>query len=69
MCWQAMEVDEYMIYHYMTPRKLLAVDQRVQHEKLDRMVRFSRFCLCGANECVSIGERWRSARYCNNILW
>ncbi len=38
MANQAMDRDEFMIYHYMTPRKLLAADQRVVHEKLDRMV-------------------------------
>jgi hypothetical protein len=30
----ALSVPEFMLYHYITPRKLLAADQRVHHEKV-----------------------------------
>jgi hypothetical protein len=35
---QAHGTPEMAIMHYVTPRKLLAADQRAEHEKLDRMV-------------------------------
>jgi uncharacterized coiled-coil protein SlyX len=65
MCWQAMEANEFMIYHYMSPRKLLAADQRIQHEKLDRMV-----CCLHSLHSVSLtlfcstGERKCDTGYC-----
>uniref|UniRef100_A0A7S1VF79 N-acetylgalactosaminide beta-1,3-galactosyltransferase n=1 Tax=Sexangularia sp. CB-2014 TaxID=1486929 RepID=A0A7S1VF79_9EUKA len=31
-------VDEYLLYHYVTPRKMVAIDQRAAHEKLDRLL-------------------------------
>ena len=34
----AFNAKEMAIMHYVTPRKLLAADQRAEHEKLDRMV-------------------------------
>lgn len=32
------KAKDFMIYHYMSPRKMILADWRAQHEKLDRMV-------------------------------
>jgi hypothetical protein len=34
----AYKQPEFITYHYTSPRKMLAADQRVMHEKVDRMV-------------------------------
>jgi len=34
----AWEAKENIVYHYVSPRKMLVADQRAQHEKLDRLV-------------------------------
>ena len=31
------QIREYTLYHYLTPRKMLAVHWRALHEKLDRL--------------------------------
>ena len=34
----AWEAKENIVYHYVSPRKMLVADQRAHHEKLDRLV-------------------------------
>ncbi len=31
-------VEEYVLYHYLYPSKMVAADERIKHEKLDRII-------------------------------
>ncbi len=43
-------VEEYVLYHYLFPSKMVAADERIKHEKLDRIVN------CGGRKASQVSS-------------